>query len=288
MNGERKIDVVVADPRRDMPVRKMEFGFGDDVDLIFNRGDPWLSYASHAFWMTMPYLEPYLMRTLRTALPLVDDATLREQMRRFCLQEGQHYQQHAKLNDVLRRANPKFEALRAIEAELDADYKRFSAERDLAFNLAYAEAFESMTMAMSRTQMEMRVHEHMTPPIRDLFLWHITEEMEHRCVAFDAYRALGKGFFYRVRAARQSLRHYLGYVARFHAAFLEADSARVAELTTPAMVAQRRAFQQAFNRRNTPRHLATFLPWYDPARVRMPAGFEAAREHYSARAVTTN
>lgn len=274
------------DPKLDMPIRKMEFGFADDIDLVFFRGDPVLSYGSHAYWMTMPYLEPYLMRSIRAALPVVEDPLLQEQMRRFCSQEGQHYQQHAKVNDILRRSNPAFEKLREIEAELDADYKRFSAEKDHSFNLAYAEAFECMTMAMSRTQMDMRVHDQMQAPIRDLFLWHITEEMEHRRVAFDAYQALGKGYLYRVRTGLWAQRHYLGYVQRFHACFLEADATRVEQLTTPQMVASRRAFQKEFNRRNTPRLLNTFMPWYNPARVKMPDEFEQARAHYSAAAVS--
>jgi predicted metal-dependent hydrolase len=276
----------MTDPKHEMPVRKMEFGFTDDVDLVFFRGDPVLSYGSHAYWMTMPYLEPYLMRSIRAALPEVRDPVLQEQMRRFCSQEGQHYQQHAKVNEILRRRNPAFEALRVIEAELEADYKRFSAEKDHAFNLAYAEAFECMTMAMSRTQMDMRIHEQMTAPIRDLFLWHITEEMEHRRVAFDAYGAVGKGYLYRVRTGLWAQRHYLGYVQRLHACFLEADAARVREMTTPEMREQRMTFQQEFNRRNTPRMINTFMPWYNPARVRMPDEYEETRRHYSALAVS--
>ncbi len=274
------------DPQSTMSVRRMEFGFADDLDLVFFRGDPVLSYGSHAYWMTMPYLEPYLMRSIRAALPEVRDPQLQEQMRRFCSQEGQHYQQHARVNELLRRRNPAFAPLREIEAELEADYKRFSTGKDHAFNLAYAEAFECMTMAMSRTQMEMRVHEQMTAPIRDLFLWHITEEMEHRCVAFDAYSALGRGYLYRVRTGLWAQRHFLGYVQRFHACFLAAEASRVAELTTPQMLAERRAFQKAFNRRNTPRLVNTFMPWYNPARVRMPADFEQTRAHYSRLAVS--
>jgi predicted metal-dependent hydrolase len=276
----------MSDPRERMPIRRMEFGFADNLELIFFRNDPVLSYSSHAFWMTMPYLEPYLMRSVRAAISAVSDPVLHEEMRRFCAQEGQHYQQHAKVNDILRARLPNAEKLREIEAELEADYKHFSADRDHAFNLAYAEAFESMTMAMSRTQMEMRVQDHMSAPIRDLFLWHITEEMEHRTVAFDAYQALGKGYWYRVKTGWWAQRHYLGYVRRFLECFLEIDAERVATVQTPQMIADRNAFRRAFNRRNTPRLLATFMPWYHPAKVRMPRAFAEARAQYSQQAVS--
>lgn len=271
----------MSSPRESIPVRRMDFGFDAGTDLDFYAGDPVRSYGAHAFWMTMPYLEPYLMRSVRAAMSEVSDPVLREEMARFCSQEGQHYQQHARVNDLLRASNPSFEALRTIERELEADYRRFSREKDNAFNLAYAEAFEGMTMAMSRTQMEMRVHELMSPPIRDLFLWHITEEMEHRTVAFDAYRAVGKGYRYRVQVGRWAQRHYLGYVQRFLEKFLELDAERVARIETPAMVGERQRFQREFSRRNRMRLLNTFMPWYHPARVRMPDIFESCRSHYS-------
>jgi len=277
----------MTNPAQAMPIRKLEFGFTGDLDRFFYRHDPVLSYGAHAYWMTMPYLEPYLMRTVRAAMAEVKDSTLREEMRRFCAQEGQHYQQHARVNDILRRQLPEADgALREIETALDADYKRFTAERDHAFNLAYAEAFESMTMAMSRTQMELGVQDLMAPPIRDLFLWHITEEMEHRTVAFDAYTALGKGWWYRVKTGHWAQRHYLGYVQRFLACFLTHDAARVAALETPEMIAERKRLATAFNRRNSPRLLATWMPWYHPRRVKLPAAFEAARAAYSERAIS--
>jgi uncharacterized protein len=265
-----------------MPVRKMDFGFTSGMDLDFFADDPVRSYMSHAYWMTMPYLEPYLMRTVRAAMEQVTDHALREDMRRFCAQEGQHYQQHAEVNRILKASNPAFLALSNIEAELDADYRRFSAEESTAWNLAYAEAFEAMTMTMSCTQMDMRIDRDMSAPIRDLFLWHVTEEMEHRTVCFDAYAALGRGWWYRVSAGRKAQAHYLGYVMRFFNAFMTLDAPRIAARDTAEKRASRESFQRSFGKRHRWRHLNTFMPWYNPRRAVMPAFFEESRSHYSA------
>lgn len=264
-----------------MPVRRMDFGFTPDVDIDFFDDDPVRSYLSHAFWMTMPYLEPYLMRTVRAAMGTVKDPALLADMRCFCAQEGQHYQQHARVNRILKTVNPAFSALEAIEAGLDADYRRFSAEKDLGWNLAYAEAFEAMTMTLSCTQMEMRIHDEMSAPIRDLFLWHITEEMEHRTVCFDACRAVGVNWWRRLQVGREARAHYLGYVGRFHAAFLELDAARIASKDTAEKKARREAFQAAFAKRHRRLGLSTFMPWYNPRRVRMPDAFESQRQHWT-------
>jgi hypothetical protein len=269
----------MTEPR--MPVRRMDFGFTADIDLDFYADDPVRSYLSHAYWMTMPYLEPYLMRTIRAAMDVVKDAALLADMRAFCAQEGQHYQQHARVNRILKASNPAFVALEPIEAELEADYRRFSREKDLGWNVAYAEAFEAMTMTLSCTQMEMGIHRDMRAPIRDLFLWHITEEMEHRTVCFDACHALGVGWWRRLLIGREARAHYLGYVGRFYAAFLELDAARIAGRDTAAKKARRDAFQAAFAKRHRWLGLSTFMPWYDPRRVQMPAVFESQRRHWS-------
>jgi predicted metal-dependent hydrolase len=57
----------------------------------------------------------------------VDDPALREDMRRFSQQEGNHYRNHARINEIVRN---KFDAataekIQSIEAELKADYERF-------------------------------------------------------------------------------------------------------------------------------------------------------------------
>ena len=268
-----------------MPIRKMEFGFCDRLNPYFYGNDPLRSYSSHAYWMTLPYLEPYLMRTVRGAIGHARDATLKEDMRRFCAQEGQHYQQHAKANELLRKHRPGFAELSAIEADLEADYKRFTATKSLRFNLAYAEAFEAMTMALSRTQMELRIQDDMQGPMRDLFVWHIMEELEHRTVAFDAYCAVGGGYVYRVAVGWWAQRHYLGYVSRFLRCFIRNDAEAFANI--PADVLQDRTTQlSAQTKLATPRLRATFMPWYTPARVAMPADFEALRAHYSQLAVS--
>ena len=41
----------------------------------------------------------------------------------------------------------------AWRTALEADYRRYSDERSLAFNLAYAEGFEAMTFALARSAM---------------------------------------------------------------------------------------------------------------------------------------
>lgn len=270
----------------DMPVRRMNFEFPEDTDLVFIEGDPALSYFFVGAWMMLPHLEPYLIRTMQAAMAQVADPDLREDMKRFCAQEGQHFRQHAKLNALVRRIHPSGPRLAELEAEVEALFARWSAEKPLRFNLAYGEGFESMTCAGARTQIAVDVFSYMREPIRSLMYWHIMEEIEHRTVCFDAYEALGAGYAYRAVMSVWFQRHYYGLCRQFAGAMIAADPQTMARYDTPEWEAVRKARMKRYMGDYLPRLIGTFAPWYNPATVALPAGFQAARDTYTALAAS--
>ena len=88
----------------DITVRRMEFDFSDELDPVYIEGAPEESHATTAFSLLLPYLEPYLIRTMKEAKKQVTDPDLIRDLERFCAQEGQHYRQHKRFNDVMRGA----------------------------------------------------------------------------------------------------------------------------------------------------------------------------------------
>ena len=270
----------------DMPVRRMKFEFPDDTDLVLIEGDPGMSYFFVGAWMMLPYLEPYLIRTMQAAMDRVKDPDLREDMKRFCAQEGQHYRQHSKLNDMVKRVHPSGPRLAELEAEVEALFLRWSAEKPLRFNLAYGEGFESMTCAGARAQIQVDMFGYMKEPIRGLMYWHIMEEIEHRTVCFDVYETVGPGYLYRTAMSLWFQRHYYAWCGRFAAAMIAADPQTMARYATPEWEAVRKRRLKAYKDDFTPRYLATFSPWYNPAKVKLPAGFQTARDTYTALAAS--
>jgi len=270
----------------DMPVRRMNFDFSQDTDLVFIEGDPGLSYFFVGAWMMLPYLEPYLIRTMQAAMEKASDPDLLQDMKRFCAQEGQHYRQHSRLNDLVRRVHPSGPKLAELEGEVQAMFARWSAEKPLRFNLAYGEGFESMTCAGARTQINVDVFGYMKEPIRGLMYWHIMEEIEHRTVCFDVYEKLGAGYAYRVAMSLWFQRHYFGLCRKFAGAMIAADPKTMARYATPEWEAVRKARRKRYMNDYMPRLFSTYAPWYDPAKVRLPSAFEAARETYTSLAVS--
>lgn len=237
-------------------VRKLTFEFPEDLPVLPNPTDIRASCQTLGISFTLPYLEPYLIRTMRTAVPKVSDPRIVENMRRFSAQEGNHYRNHAIANDVIRaKMSPAVaEEVRRIEDELQQDYLRFSREKSLKFNLAYAEAFEAMTLAATLTGFELQ-SEGTDPVWRDLLDWHGAEEVEHRTVTFDAYHHVYGSYWYRVCRGFLSQMHYVSYIRRFANA-IHRDFEHL-----PQGVYSGLAYKVL------PRYLRTFSPWYDPSQI---------------------
>jgi predicted metal-dependent hydrolase len=94
-------------------VRQMPFEFPDEIDPVFIERDHQRSFAFIAGSLLLPYLEPYLIRSMKAAQPHVTDPQVLEGLKGFAAQEGQHYRTHMKFNQAVRRAG--FPALEALE-----------------------------------------------------------------------------------------------------------------------------------------------------------------------------
>jgi predicted metal-dependent hydrolase len=233
------------------------------------KGQPELSYALVALSLSLPYVEPYLIRTMNQAKRHVTDPKLLEDIALFNAQEGQHCRQHVLFNEAVRATCP---AIAALEEELERDYQRFSAEHGLQWNLAYAEGFEAFTSALACFMLEEQILRDAPPVVRDLFEWHIVEELEHRCVAFDVYEQVCGSYGYRLAVGLYAQHHLARFVIRAARALLERDRGNGRDHGTKAQARVRLgSFLSLAARRLLPKVLETYVPWYTPHRLEMPA-----------------
>ncbi len=181
-----------------MTLRRMPFAYGERPSLDWNEGSPEFSQVVNAASLAMPYLEPYLIATMRKARPAISDPVLAAELDLYCGQEAAHYRQHRLFNDTLKE--PGGETIEAIEATLAAVYARLGEKKSLKFNLAYAEGFESMALAIGHLLVEDREYffAGSDSAVASLVLWHFVEEIEHKCVAFDVFEHLAGGYFWRI------------------------------------------------------------------------------------------
>jgi predicted metal-dependent hydrolase len=188
--------------------RNVEFD-ASEVPLHWIPGHPVASHMVSLLNVVLPAAERWFVATYNEALPLVNDAELADDMRGFIGQEAVHADTHERmLHQVMeaRGVNPKpilkqvdYIIGKVLAPSTSADPKRrfnHLCERlwliagiehytavlgDFALNCAWDDFGADSTMV-------------------DLFRWHGSEEVEHRCVAHDVAGYFHDSYLARIRA----------------------------------------------------------------------------------------
>ena len=269
-----------------IPVRKLDFRFPPSIDPVIMPGSPEESFFYMGLSAILPHLEPYLIRTMRSALASGElrDAALEDQVKRFIGQEGQHYRQHiafnraAGLHDVAE--------VRALQREIGQTYRRYTKTRPLRFNLAYAEGFEAATTALGLAVFAIRLFDEMNPRPAEIWRWHLVEELEHRTVAFDVYERVAGDYAYRLGVSLFVHAQLTRFAIRVARAMLRASPELLEQFGGPAARRRRvRAFARKLGRHALPRILRSYRLRYSPHALTLPPELVALGRRFSAQAI---
>ncbi|MDP5053246.1 MAG: metal-dependent hydrolase [Congregibacter sp.] len=249
-----------------MTVRQMPFKFLPR-HKSWNPGKPEFAHMVNSASVAMPYLEPYLIKSMRKARPLIKDAALRAELDMYIKQEATHYRRHREFNDTL--ADKGYASVQRIEAVLTDDYNKLENKRSLKFNLAYAEGFESMALALGEMLIEDREYlfGDSDSAVASLILWHFVEEIEHKNVAFDVFDHLYGSYFWRIVGLVYATSHIFWRTGQGYRALLKEDGLWHS-------VDSRWRLLKVLGRvlRNiTPKWLRILRPGYHPKNIKDPA-----------------
>ena len=171
------------------------------IDWLDN--DTFLTAFFNALSISFPAGEKFFIDSVRIFKDDVSDPVLQKQISAFSGQEGFHRREHQRYNEALCTAKGyDLEKLEApIKKRITMVQTRFSAE----MNLAGTVAIEHLTAVMAHQLLKddsimNRAH----PAMAQLWRWHSAEEMEHKAVAFDVYRAVGGSLKTQHRAMRRA------------------------------------------------------------------------------------
>ena len=191
-------------------IRTFAFEFPDGIDPIWAPGNPVRSHMFNGLSLTMPYLEPYMIKSTQKAMAFVDEPELLEDMRDFNGQEARHYQCHRRLNELLKKNG--YPELADVEQRMAKSFERLS-NMSLRTQLAYNAGFETMTNGFTHWLISKRtkLFRHASPHISSFWLMHMVEETEHKTVAFDAYMAYSGQYLPRAIGVFHGSFHLVGW-----------------------------------------------------------------------------
>lgn len=175
-------------PRSELPMRKVTLDYPADTDPAWNQRFPEFAAAANSISLLMPYAEPYFVRSVRKALPHLDDE-LQERTAQFLRQETAHHKQHKRFNELV---DAKYPAIPRVERWIAKTYGWLDRTRSLEFNLAFAAGSETMAYAIARWS-EKHLGDLFASSdsvVATMYLWHLAEEVEHKDAAFDVWQEL--------------------------------------------------------------------------------------------------
>ena len=192
-------------------VRKVQFEFPPDFQPHWNPAKPALSQLVNGTSIMLPYMEPFIINSIRQAAKHITDPDLQKEAKAWIGQESQHFMQHRRFNEVLIATG--YPQLREREQEIQREYEQLKI-RPLKFQVAYTAGFETMALAIGHTIIAHREHffRDADPNVSSLWLWHVVEEIEHKNLAFDVYQHVYGDYWYRVYGMLYALMHLVRMV----------------------------------------------------------------------------
>lgn len=140
--------------------------------------------------ITFPIGEKFFIDSVRHYADQITDPTLQEHVKGFCGQEGFHRREHQRYNEILCEARGY--NLEKLEGTLTRRLKWAQKNLSPLQNLAITVAIEHFTAVLAELLLRPgSTLDRAEPSMRALWRWHAAEEMEHKAVAFDVYRAVG-------------------------------------------------------------------------------------------------
>ncbi|MDH3642618.1 MAG: metal-dependent hydrolase [Gammaproteobacteria bacterium] len=268
----------------DLPitVRKMdlELPTQDEFDPLWAMNDPAVSYFTLGLSLYLPYLEPYIIKALRRGAADVHDDAIMEKLDKFCRQEAQHYKQHERFNELIHARD--YPGLEAIENRVKQDFERFLDEKPLKFNVGFVEGFESYTTQGAAASLNSGAfnRKDVNQKFADLFRWHLTEEIEHRTVAFDVWEHLYGDYAYRVKMCWTAQWHVFRFLWETASHMSRVDTVRYGDRYRIPPLKKVGFFLVAFAQ-----FLVTYMPNYSPRKLKISPAIKELAERYTAQAV---
>ncbi|PIB79731.1 metal-dependent hydrolase [Mycobacterium celatum] len=173
--------------------RRIRFRFGEDrtYGKYFVNDDIVFSHFVAGLSAAFPPGEESFIRSVRSFADHITDPTLKKRVAGFIGQESMHGQEHRRLNQKLVEKGYRIEWWDSKpwkERQI-----RFEQRIPSRMHLAMTAAAEHYTAVLAERVLSNDEIQAIPgdPEVWNLLNWHALEELEHKSVAFDVYRAMG-------------------------------------------------------------------------------------------------
>lgn len=183
---------------RDPVVRRMDFPFTTaDIPRHWLGGSMVGTALANSLNLVFPDGERFFVRSVNHYLPDIDDPQLRDRVKRFFGQEGQHAREHERLFEIMREQGYDIDPL--LDRYKHVAYELLAPRVPAKLRLSITAALEHFTASFAVHALTTGLLDRHAPPVMvDLLKWHAAEEIEHKDVAYDVLMAVDDSYALRV------------------------------------------------------------------------------------------
>ncbi|MDA7852592.1 metal-dependent hydrolase [Porticoccaceae bacterium] len=183
--------------------RNRQHDLADALTRDWMRNDVFATAWFNAMSITFPLGEQFFINSVRHYRDRITDPKLKEEMQQFFSQEAVHLREHKRYNQLL--CEQRGYDLETLEGPLRRRMGWVKKNVPAREQLAGTAAVEHLTAVLAEKALgDHGLFTDADPAMVALWQWHAVEEMEHKAVAFDVYRAIGGSEKMRRAAMRRS------------------------------------------------------------------------------------
>jgi len=255
----------------------MSIDFPESMGPRFFDDNALMSSLLAALSVAFPPGERFFIESVRHYLDGIEDPTLRAQIRGFIGQEANHTKEHLAFNAFLERVGyPAMAMQRWVEKRL----KRVAEVGPPEANLARTAALEHFTAILATAMLERpELLDTLHPQAAKLWAWHAIEEIEHRSVAFDVYRACVDDEALRLRTMRLVTVMFVTIVSA-RTLLMMGSMGSLTDLRDNLRGLRLLLGEDGLLRRVAPRYLAYYRPDFHPSELETGEWVERAKREY--------
>jgi len=183
---------------REPVVRRMDFPFAESgIPRHWLGGSMVGTALANGLNLVFPDGERFFVRSVRHYLDDIEDPELRDRIKRFFGQEGQHAREHERLLEILREQGYDLDAF--LHPYRHLAYEVLAPALPAKLRLSITAALEHFTASFAVHALSSGLLEQNAPPVlAELLMWHAAEEIEHKDVAYDVLQTVDDSYALRV------------------------------------------------------------------------------------------
>lgn len=165
-------------------IRKPVLAFDRPIQRFYFGNDPLRTHIFNALNLLFPEGERFFVKAVHDHVRDIEDGALKQDIRLFAGQEGQHANQHERFFAVMRTHGYRIDRFLARYKTASRTSGKWVPRW---LRLAITAGAEHYTATMAAAVLDMELLQDCDPTMRDLITWHAVEEIEHKHVAHDVF-----------------------------------------------------------------------------------------------------